>query len=254
MSMSFVPGQPCWFDMSVKDAATREALMTFFSDLFGWTFDVSGPETGNYSMARLDGDAVCAIGEQPEGMGSWVTYLKTDDIEAAIGAVGAAGGQVFMGPMQVMDVGSMALGMDPAGSVFGLWQKDTFGGIETFGKAGAPCWFDHQSSAPATARDFYTSVFGLGFNNVTEEGQGMIMSGESQLASVSKQPEERMPASWNPVIAVTSVDDTESKATSLGATILMSRMPVPGGVASAFATPMTGTPVLVFESPDQPFN
>lgn len=252
MTLSFVPGQPCWFDMSVKDASTREALMAFFSALFDWAFDVSGPDTGFYSMARLDGDAVCAIGEQPEGMGHWVTYLKTDDIDAAVGAVGAAGGQVFMGPMQVMDVGSMAIGMDPAGSVFGLWQKDTFGGIETFGKAGAPCWFDHQSAAPAIARDFYTSVFGLGFTNVTEDGQGMIMSGESQLASVSKQPEEGMPASWNPVIGVTSVDEMEARATSLGATILMSRMPVPGGIASAFATPLTGTPVLIFESPDLP--
>jgi predicted enzyme related to lactoylglutathione lyase len=96
-------------------------------------------------------------------------------------------------------------------------------------------------------------VFDLGFTNVTEDGQGMIMSGESQLASVSKQPEEDMPASWNPVIGVISVDDTEAKAASLGATIMMSRMPVPGGIASAFATPVTGTPVLVFESPDRPF-
>ena len=157
-----------------------------------------------------------------------------------------------MGPMQVMDVGSMALGMDPAGAVFGLWQKDTFGGIEAFGKAGAPCWFDHQSDAPASARDFYTKVFGLGFNNVSEDGQGMVMSGDAQLASISKQPEAGMPPSWNPVVAVSTVDATEARAVSLGATVLMSRMPVPGGIASAFAAPGTGTQILVFESPDLP--
>jgi predicted enzyme related to lactoylglutathione lyase len=252
MTLSFVPGQPCWFDMSVKDASTREALMSFFGDLFGWTFDVGGPETGNYTMALLDGSPVCAIGEQPDGMGVWVTYLNAPDIEDAIGKIGASGGQVFLGPMQVMDVGSMALGMDPAGAVFGLWQKAEFGGFETFGRAGAPCWFDHQSPAPAIARDFYTSVFGLGFNQVADDGQGMVMTGDAQLSSISKQPEEGMPASWNPVIAVASVDEAEAKAAALGATVLMSRMPVPGGIASAFATPITGTSVLVFESTDQP--
>jgi len=253
MSLAFVPGQPCWFDVSVKDAATREALMEFFGDVFDWTFDVSGPETGNYTMALLDGSPVCAIGEQPEGKGLWVTYLHAPDIESTIGKVGAAGGQVFMGPMEVMDAGSMALGMDPAGAVFGLWQKADFGGFASFGRSGAPCWFDHQSAAPSAARDFYTSVFGLGFTQVVDNGQGMLMAGDSQLSSISLQPKEGLPASWNPVIAVTSVDDTEAKAAALGATILMSRMPVPGGLTSAFAAPRTGTMVLVFESPDQPF-
>ena len=248
MSIDFVPGQPCWIDISVKDATTREALMEFFGGLFGWTFDVGGPETGNYTMALLDGAPVCAIGEQPEGMGMWVTYLHTDDIESTIGKVGGAGGQIFMGPMQVMDVGSMALGMDPAGAVFGLWQKANFGGFEAMYQSGAPSWFDHQSPAPAAARDFYTSVFGLGFNQVVDDGQGMLTTGDGQVASISKQPDEGMPASWNPVIGVDSVDEVEAKAAGLGASIMMSRMPVPGGLASAFAAPVTGTMVLVFES------
>ncbi|MEI6361123.1 MAG: VOC family protein [Actinomycetes bacterium] len=252
MSLSFVPGQPCWCDISVKDAATREGLMQFLWDVFGWTFDVGGPDTGNYTMALLDGSPVCAIGEQPEGMGQWVTYLNAPDIEATVGRVGAAGGQVFMGPMDVMDTGSMALAMDPAGAVFGLWQKAAFGGFEAFGTPGAPCWFDHQSAAPATAKDFYTTVFELGFNEVIGDGQGMLMSGDSQLSSITKQPKEGLPVSWNPVIAVSSVDEAEAKAASLGATVLMSRMKVPGGLTSAFAAPATGTLVLVFESPQQP--
>jgi predicted enzyme related to lactoylglutathione lyase len=79
----------------------------------------------------------------------------------------------------------------------------------------------------------------------------MLMSGDSQVSSISRQPKEGLTPSWNPVIAVTSVDDAETKATELGATVLMSRMKVPGGLTSAFAAPGTGTLILVFESPDR---
>jgi predicted enzyme related to lactoylglutathione lyase len=91
-------------------------------------------------------------------------------------------------------------------------------------------------------------VFGFGFDQVTDNGQGMLTSGGSQLASISLQPQEGMPATWNPVIGVDSVDDVEAKAVGLGATVLMSRMPVPGGLASAFSAPVTGTMVLIFET------
>ena len=99
-------------------------------------------------MAHLDGETVAGIMAQPEGKGIWVTYFATDDIEAAAARVSDAGGQVFMGPMQVMDSGSMAVASDPVGAVFGLWQKDAFPGFGAFWRPDAPSWFDHQSPSP----------------------------------------------------------------------------------------------------------
>ena len=54
------------------------------------------------------------------------------------------------------------------------------------------------------------------------------------------------------VLAVRSVAEAEQSAVSLGATVLMSGQPVPGGIASAFAAPGSGTVTLVYESPDLP--
>jgi predicted enzyme related to lactoylglutathione lyase len=251
MSRDVVNGQPCWMDVSVADGQTREGLMDFLGGLFGWTFVVGGPETGHYTMGLLDGQHVCAIGEQPQGAGQWVTYLNVDDIEESVRLVLEAGGQVFMGPMAVMGAGSMALGMDPVGAVFGMWQKDAFGGFEAFGRPDAPCWFDHQSASPSDAAAFYTSAFGLSFSPTTDDGQGMLNAGEFSCASLSRSPGE-MPPYWNPVVGVASVVDAEARALELGATVLMSGMTVPGGIASAFAAPGTGTVITVFESPELP--
>jgi uncharacterized protein len=251
VSRDFVNGQPCWMDVSVPDAETREGLMAFLGGMFGWTFDVGGAETGYYTMGMLDGQPVCAIGQQPEGAGFWVTYLNVDDIEASVRRVLEAGGRVFMGPMAVMGAGSMALGMDPGGAVFGMWQKDDFGGFAAFGRASAPCWFDHQSTSPRDAAAFYTDAFGLAFAPMTDDGQGMLMSDDHRFASLSSSPGD-MPSYWNPVIGVDSVADAEERAVALGATALMSAMPVPGGVASAFAAPVTGTVITVFEAPELP--
>lgn len=251
MSSDFVNGRPCWIDVSVVDSQTREGLMAFLGDLFGWTFEVGGPETGHYTMGLLDGQHVCAIAQQPQGAGFWVTYLAVDDIQESTRRVTGAGGQVFMGPMAVMGAGSMALAMDPTGAVFGMWQKDDFAGFGTFGRPNAPCWFDHQSTTPRDAAAFYTTVFDLGFSPTTDDGQGMLTSGEFRYASLSASPGP-MPPSWNPVVGVESVAAAEARAVELGATVLMSGMPVPGGTASAFAAPVTGTVITVFESPELP--
>ena len=247
----FVNGQPCWVDAMVTDTARREGLTAFLGGVFGWTFEVGGPETGYYTMALLDGEPVCAIGQQPEGAGHWVTYLNADDIDATAARATEAGGQVIVPPMQVMGAGTMALALDPAGAVFGVWQKDDFAGFGAFGRVNAPCWFDHQSPSPSAAGAFYTTVFGTTLTPTGDDGSGIIGPGDPGFASVSASPGD-LPPYWNPIFGVASVADAEDRAIVLGATPLMSGMPVPGGVASAFAAPGTGTVVTVFESADLP--
>lgn len=251
---SFRPGHPCWIDTSVPDADTREGLMAFLGSLFGWTFDVNGEEFGYYSMALADGEPVLAIGQQPQGNGQWLVYLATDDIEATALQATTAGAQMFLGPMSVGTTGAMALGIDPTGAVFGLWQAGDFAGFGAFGRPGTPCWFDHVSSDPATAASFYASLFGLEASTMGVGDPIMLMGGPAgdAVASFSPADEPGMTAAWMPVLAVESVADVEASAVALGATVLMSGQPVPGGIASAFQSPVAGTVTLVYESPDLP--
>jgi predicted enzyme related to lactoylglutathione lyase len=251
---AFRPGHPCWIDTSVPDATTREALMSFLGGLFGWTFDVGGEEFGYYTMALDDGAEVLAIGQQPQGTGQWLVYLATDDIEATALRATTLGAQVFLGPMSVGGAGTMAVGIDPTGAVFGLWQAGEFTGCQAFGRPGTPCWFDHVSSDPATAASFYSSLFGLEASAMGVGDPIMLLGGpaEDAVASFSPADEPGMTAAWMPILAVRSVAEAEQSAVALGATVLMSGQSVPGGIASAFAAPGSGTVTLVYESPDLP--
>jgi predicted enzyme related to lactoylglutathione lyase len=77
------PGLPCWLDISVATAELRESLIDFYVTVFGWTFDVGGPETSFYSVALLAGKPVLAVGQQDGGTGAYIVYFGTDDIAVA---------------------------------------------------------------------------------------------------------------------------------------------------------------------------
>jgi len=205
-------GMPCWVDASVRSAQRREGLIDFYSALFGWSFDVDAPETGFYSIARHNGKAVLGIGEQSDGQGRWVIYFSTSDIERTIERVKANGGQVFSPPMQVMDVGQMALALDPTGAVHGLWQPITFAGFEVLYEPNAPGWF----------------------------------------ASFSHEDSANQPAQWTPVFVVDSLDRIRGRVRELGGTIIVEEVPVPGSAISIFQDPVVGNYVTVMRAGEDP--
>ena len=242
--MDFFNGQPCWVDIMVTDAEKQAAVTGFLTDLFGIRWEIGGADTGYYGMGFIGDGAVMAVGQNENGAGFPVVYMHCDDINASAAAVAAAGGQVFMGPMQVMDAGSMALATDPNGVVFGLWQGNLMRGFGVVNVPGAFNWFDLPSTAPDVAAAFYQQAFGLSYSDMTNGG--ILTHGEDQLSSISPAG-EGMVSAWNPIFTSTDLDATEARAKELGCSILVSRMEVPGGHISAAQDPKTGLVVTVYE-------
>ena len=246
--MDFVNGQPCWVDVMVKDAGTQKALTNFLTELFGLRWEIGGPETGFYAMAFAGDGAVMAVGRHEQGAGQLVTYLHCEDIAATAEAITKAGGQVFMGPMQVMDAGTMGMAMDPAGAVVGLWQGNLMKGFGAFDVPGAFTWFDLMSTDPVRAAAFYGGVFGLDASGADEMMPGyMLGTAPNFVASVS-QTDPGMPSFWNPIFTVANLDETEAKATALHCQVVMSHMKVPGGAASAIMNPALGLTLVFFQA------
>ena len=120
-------GAPVWFDLSSSDPAISRA---FYEGLFGWTAHDTPPDFGGY-VNFYKGDAMIAGMMQNPGQGApdgWTTYLKTDDAAATAEGITAAGGTVLFPPTDVMGLGTMAIALDPTGSVIGLWQPGTMAG------------------------------------------------------------------------------------------------------------------------------
>lgn len=115
ITTEFVDGAPNWLDLSTPD---MDGAISFYGGLFGWTFLSAGPEAGGYGMFQLDGrtvsGAMTVTAEQGEP--GWTVYFQSADADATAKAVEQAGGSALLQPMDVFDLGRMAVFNDPAGA------------------------------------------------------------------------------------------------------------------------------------------
>ena len=112
-----------WNELVTPDDA---AALAFYEKHFGFrkVGALSMGPMGDYSFianTESGDDAIGAVMKTPEGAGpGWGFYFRVPDIEAAKTSVGALGGTVLSGPMQV-PTGEMTLQcLDPEGVFFGL--------------------------------------------------------------------------------------------------------------------------------------
>lgn len=156
---AFSEGAPCWADVSLPDLA---AGRRFYGELFGWTFQDQGEESGHYTMAERDGKATAALmGKVDLSMPTaWSVYIASDDAAGTAARIRQAGGQVTFGPDAVGDAGVMLGAIDPGGSFFGVWQGGGHPGFGVVNEPGAFCWTENHTRDADAVDTFYTAVFG----------------------------------------------------------------------------------------------
>ncbi len=107
-----------WFELMTSDA---EGAKKFYSELFGWEYEVDTSTGTRYTMAKVNGELVAGIMEQPEeckGMPpSWDIYVTTDDVDATTAKVEELGGKVLRAPADIPGVGRFSVIQDPQGAV-----------------------------------------------------------------------------------------------------------------------------------------
>jgi predicted enzyme related to lactoylglutathione lyase len=217
---------PMWVDLGVDDPAGAK---DFYTNLFGWEFVPGGEDSADYLLAHLGGRAVAGVGpKQDPGMPTvWTTFLASDDVDVTSKKVVAAGGQLIAPPFDVMDSGRMALALDAAGAVFGVWQAGTHIGAERVNEHGALCWNELHTRDYNAARSFYAEVFDVSYQDVTEEGlvystmrrpvDGREVGGVQHNTELS----EDVPNHWLTWFASDYVEGTANRAVELGSTLLM---------------------------------
>lgn len=152
-----------WVELATTDLATAKK---FYGSLFGWTTnEVPAGEAGTYTMVQLKGkdvggsysiDPVRMPGVPPH----WMPYINVENVDAVANKMGAMGGKVIMPAMDVMDVGRMAVGQDPTGAHFSVWQKKKHFGAAIGNESGTPCWYELNTNNVGQAGEYYSSLFG----------------------------------------------------------------------------------------------
>ena len=226
-------GAPCWIELSCTDLGKAE---DFYGRIFGWETERLGEEFGNYANFSKGGEKIAGCMSNPGGMpDSWFTYLATTDIAATAAAVTAAGGQVVVSPMEVMDLGSMAVFVDVGGAGLGAWQPGTHPGFTLLGEPGAANWFELHTQNYDASLDFYRKAFGWDLHTASDTPEfrySTLGHGESQLAGImdaSMFLPERTGASWNVYFGVDSADATLEQIVKLGGTVVQAAEDTPYG-------------------------
>lgn len=94
------------------------SLQRFYGDVFGWKLDTNNP--GGYGLLR-QGELTAGIGPAQDGGDGHVTfYIHSDDPQATLQKVEAAGGRVVMPLTEVAPETTIALFVDPEGHLVGL--------------------------------------------------------------------------------------------------------------------------------------
>jgi uncharacterized protein len=221
---AWAPGTPCWVDLGVADIPKAQA---FYSGLFGWDIQDTGPEGGGYCMAVVGGLPVAGLGSQadPDSGTYWTTYLASADADATAAKIKAAGGQVVMEPFDVMDVGRMFIAADPGGAMFGVWEARTHTGMRLANEPGSLIWSENLSRNYEASKAFYGTVFGYQFGDIGAEGMqyatldldGRPVGGIGAIGA--EQPAET-PAAWGTYFAVADTDAAVAKVTELGGRVV----------------------------------
>ncbi len=238
---TYAPGTPSWVDLASADLAASSA---FYSSLFGWEAKDQGAEAGHYHQMELGGIPVAGAGPimmdgQPP---AWTTYMSVEDADASIDAVKAAGGTVFVEPMDVLDVGRMAIFADPTGAAAAVWQPRRHIGAGLVNEPGALTWNELNTRDTKAAEAFYRQVFG--WEAQTEDMGGMQyttwMLDGGPIGGMLSMPAEvpaQVPPHWLAYFGTADCDATVAQANGLGATLVAGPMDIPAGRFAVLADP-----------------
>jgi predicted enzyme related to lactoylglutathione lyase len=231
-----------WVDHTSPDVQTAAR---FYDQLFGWQSQDMGEEVGHYTMFTSNGKMVAATTPPmaPEVPPHWATYISSADVNATAKKVTDNGGKTLMGPMQVMDQGSMGVFQDPTGAVFSVWQPAAHKGAQLVNKPVSLSWNELATRDMKTAKDFYTKVFGWGIKaNPMPDGSeyvewqvgGKSIAGGMQMGS---QFPTEVPPHWLVYFAVANTDDVVKRAQDMGGKVMSPAMDIPQGRMAVLADP-----------------
>ncbi len=236
-------GAPCWIELFTSEPEKSQA---FYGELFGWTAESAGEEYGGYVNFSKDGLPVagCMKNDGQSGPDQWSVYLATDDVRATADAAVANGGQVIVSPMEVMDLGSMAVLADAGGAGIGAWQPGRHNGFAVLAEVGTPNWFElHTRDYEATVA-FYRDVFKWDTHvasDVPEFRYTTLGEGDDGLAGImdaSAILAEGVPAHWSIYFGVDDTDAALAKITDLGGWVTRAAEDTPFGRLAQAADPI----------------
>ena len=228
-------GTPCWVELSTTDL---EAAKKFYGSVLGWKdYSVGPEESGYYTMPERDGKPLAGMMTQMDGekaMGvppHWNTYVCVKSADDAAKKAAGLGAMVVVEPMDVMDVGRMAVFLDPEGAGICVWEPKAHQGAAIVNEPGTFTWSELYTKDPARATTFYTGLFG--WKAHTNDGPMHYtewkVGGDRSIGGMIEITAEMgpIPPNWLTYFAVADTDKAVEATTKAGGSAMMGPMDIP---------------------------
>ncbi len=236
-------GAPCWVDLMTSDV---EVARSFYSQVLGVEAGEQNEEFGGYFMFMKDGRPVAgAMANQSEGSAPdlWSVYLSSRDADATLARAIEHGGSVMVPGMQVGDLGTMAVVLDPGDAAIGVWAPIEFPGFGVVGEPGTPVWFELHTRGYDRAVTFYRDVFdwdievmsdSAEFRYTAAKGVGENVAGIFDASNVLP---DGAPSHWTVYFGVDDVDEALAKVNEFGGSVISAPEDSPYGRMAPVADP-----------------
>jgi predicted enzyme related to lactoylglutathione lyase len=231
---SYPPGTFSWAELVTSDA---DAAKAFYDQVFGWQYDDSPIGDGQvYTMAKRDGGQVAALfasAEQPPHWNCYVTVASADETAATAGQNGAT---VVAEPFDVMDVGRMAVFMDPQGGALCIWEPRASIGATLVNTPGALTWNDLLTRDADASAEFYGAVFGWTTDEIPQAGGYRVIKNGDR-ANGGMMPSTEAPQAWIPYFGHEDVNRLLGEVAGFGGKVLNGPVNMPQGTIGVIQDP-----------------
>ena len=119
------PGALCWTELNTRDTKAAEA---FYTKLFGWGVKHSAAgapmEYTEFSVNGQPSIGMMPMNEHmPEHVPSyWMPYFQVANTDASAAKIKELGGSIMVPPTDIPGTGRFAIGSDPQGAMFAVFQ------------------------------------------------------------------------------------------------------------------------------------
>lgn len=233
---AYKQGEFCWYELGTRDLA---AAVKFYTELMNWgtlTHDMG--EYGKYYIFQSEGQDVgggyLLAGPQFECIPPhWMPYVWVDDVDASATKAAEIGGKVVAPPMDMPNIGRMAVLQDQQGAHFAVFMGREYAGASRLAKPGRFAWTELLTTDDAAARQFYTQLLGWNFTEMPM-GPGMSytvyqIDGKpaAGMMKMAGPQFKGVPPHWTSYLSVADCDATVARASKLGAKVLLPAQDIP---------------------------